>query len=118
VKRLLAFGVPTAVLALAAAGCGSSDSTAGSDTTTPPRELTIEDALVGGAQGPVLVTGYAIPRDGELRLCSAILESYPPQCGEPSLEVRGDVGDDRIGERVSLVGDVEDGVLTVSAATR
>jgi hypothetical protein len=32
--------------------------------------------------------------------------------------VRGDVGDDRIGERVSLVGDVEDGVLTVSAATR
>ena len=24
-----------------------------------------------------------------MRLCSALLESYPPQCGEPSLVVEG-----------------------------
>jgi hypothetical protein len=115
VKRLVACGLLTAVLALVAAGCGSSDGTAGSGTS-PPRELTIEDALAAAAQGPVLVTSYVIRRDGRLRLCSAILESYPPQCGEPSLEVRGDIHDDPMGRRVSLVGDVEGGVLTVSVS--
>jgi hypothetical protein len=64
------------------------------------------------------VAGYVIETDGELQLCSAILESFPPQCGEPSLAIAGDVDEDLVGERVSLIGDVEDGVLTISETTQ
>jgi len=123
VKRFFAFGSVTVALALGAAGCGGSegtpdDGTPASGAAIPGGGLTIADAMVTSVDGPLLVAGYLIERDGELRLCSAILESYPPQCGEPSLEVRGEVDDDLIGEHVSLVGDVEEGVLTVSATTQ
>jgi hypothetical protein len=33
------------------------------------------------AEGPLLVRGYLIERDGELRICEAIPESSSPQCG-------------------------------------
>jgi hypothetical protein len=38
---------------------------------------------------PVAVTGFFIT-DGQVgRLCSAVAESYPPQCGEPALRLVG-----------------------------
>ncbi len=109
-----------AALALVAAGCGSDEGGTSDDgapsagAAIPGGGLTIQEALETTAEGPLVVAGYLIEQDGELRLCSAILESYPPQCGEPSLEVRGDVDRDQIGERVSLIGDVDGHVLTVS----
>lgn len=45
-------------------------------------------AHVGGE--PVLVNGALfIDPDGALRLCEAIAESFPPQCGGARLEVEG-----------------------------
>jgi hypothetical protein len=82
------------------------------------------------ASGSVTVEGALIAIEGEpVRMCSAILESYPPQCGEPSLEVCGldldslDLSSTRPGDDVTparwsyrpirLTGTVEDGVLLV-----
>jgi hypothetical protein len=105
------------VLALAATGCGGEDG-----------PLTPEEAR--DASGEVTVEGALIAIEGEpVRMCSAILESYPPQCGEPSLEVRGldldslelsstrpedDVTAARWSDRpIQVTGTVEDGVLVV-----
>jgi hypothetical protein len=103
--------------ALAATGCGGGDG-----------PLTPEEA--SDASGEVTVEGSLIAIDGEpVRMCSAILESYPPQCGEPSLEVQGldldslDLASTRPDDEVTparwsdrpirIAGTVEDGVLVV-----
>lgn len=113
--------------ALVLAGCGSDDSAssdaAGTSTTDsapvsqgapiPGGGLSIQEAIDSDLDGPLMVRGYLIERDGELRLCDAILESSPPQCGEPSLRVAGPAPAPSE-ERVSLLGEVEDGTITVS----
>lgn len=63
------------LLALACSGCGSDDGEAGA--TTP---------ATGGA---FEFTGYLFRVQGETRICDAILESYPPQCGGESYKVTG-----------------------------
>ena len=81
--------------------------------------------MSGERDGRVRVRGTLIAGAREVRLCSAILESHPPQCGEPSLRVRGldlvgvsnmeqakGVGWTR--RDVTLAGELEDGVLTVA----
>lgn len=113
-----------AALAFAFAGCGSGDDDAGPDTsasTTSPSlgapipggGLSIAEATASNLDGPLLVRGYLIERDGELRLCDAILESSPPQCGEPSLRVKGPAPGPSE-QRVSLLGEVENETITVS----
>lgn len=104
---------------LALAGCGS-DQSSQADPASPPAGaaipgggLSVQEALDSELAGPVLVRGYLIERDGELRLCELILESFPPQCGEPSLRVEGPTSA-ASEERVSLLGEVEDGTITVS----
>jgi hypothetical protein len=106
------------VLVLGLASCGGDDG-----PLTPGQARS--------ASGEVTVEGNLIAIEGEpVRLCSAILESYPPQCGEPSLQVRDldldalDLASTRPGddvtaarwsdEIVSLTGTVEAGVLAVS----
>ena len=109
----------TAAAALLLAACGGSDAPA-----SPDGVLTVEEALDAEGDGPFRVRGTLIAT-GDVRLCSAVLESHPPQCGQPSLVVRGldlvgvsnmeqakGVGWTR--REVTLVGEVEDGVLTVS----
>jgi hypothetical protein len=114
--------VRIAVLAaavVALAGCGSSGNDdpsqppASAGTPFPGGGLTIQEAIDSDLDGPLMVRGYLIERDGELRLCEAILESFPPQCGEPSLRVDGSAPS-ASEELVSLLGDVEDGTITVS----
>lgn len=106
----------TAVALLA--GCGGDDSPA-----SPEGVLTVEEALAAG--GPVRVRGTLIADAQGVRLCSAILESHPPQCGQPSLGVRGldlvgvsnmeqSKGVGWTSREVTLSGAVEDGVLTVA----
>ena len=89
-----------AALVLLAPACGGDDG-----------PVTIADAR--DRSGVFLVEGYLVERDGELRLCEAILESFPPQCGEPSLRAVGP-GLAPSEERVSLLGRVEDGTITVA----
>jgi hypothetical protein len=106
------------VLVAAATGCGG-----GNDGPLTPEEAR-------HASGEVTVEGALIAIDGEpVRMCSAILESYPPQCGEPSLEVRGldldsmDLASTRPDDEVTparwsdrpiqVSGTVESGVLVV-----
>lgn len=110
------------VLVHTVAACGGNGSAA-------EGPLTPEEARA--TSGKIAVTGSLIAIEGEpVRLCSAILESYPPQCGEPSLEVQGldldslDLASTRPGDEVTparwshrpieVTGTVEDGVLVAS----
>jgi hypothetical protein len=108
-----------AVAAAALAGCGGSDTAA-----SPERFLTVQQAV--DAEGPVRVRGTLIANAEGVRLCSAILESHPPQCGKPSLSVRGlDLvgvsnmeqakGVGWTSREVTLEGTVDDGVLTIAS---
>ncbi len=73
----------------------------------------------------VRVQGPVFRIDDTTRICSAILESFPPQCGEPSLVVTGwDIdtdpraqteGDVTWVEGVELAGTISDGTLTAAA---
>jgi hypothetical protein len=67
-------------------GCGDdgSDGASPGGTSTP---VFIDD--VSGSDDPQLVTGNLLVQGGEARLCSALAESFPPQCGDPSLLVNG-----------------------------
>ena len=106
-----------AALALAlvnVAGCGGDE---------PRRVLSVASART--ADGPVEVAGFLVSRGGETRLCAALAESYPPQCGEPSLCVEG-LDLERAGEleraegvtwserEVTLAGTVAAGVLRIA----
>ena len=106
------------------AGCGSGGEPAA--TQSPPAAgapapgggLSIEEATASDLDEPLMVRGYVIERDGELRLCEAILESHPPQCGEPSLRiVANGVPVAPSEEPTSLLGEVEDGEIRLSATS-
>ena len=116
---------------VALVGCGS-DAATRTETTgggaavgapAPDGGLSVRDAIASDLDGPLMVRGYVISRRGEYRLCEAILESEPPQCGEPSLRVEG-VDPTELRELsearapVSLLGDVEGDVLRVSETAR
>lgn len=103
----------TALAVLALSGCGDSgDSALDTDTDTdaagaaclagdpecadvptgtggpesrPDGSLLLSDAVGAGVDGPFLVAAYYVDAGDGARLCSALLESFPPQCGEPSL---------------------------------
>lgn len=71
------------VASLALTACLGDD--AGSildDPVTPEQALERPDGLVA-------VRGFLIDDGGGARICGAIAESYPPQCGGASLPVRG-----------------------------
>ncbi|MGH2357457.1 MAG: hypothetical protein ACRDGJ_05515 [Candidatus Limnocylindria bacterium] len=52
--------------------------------------ISIDEALAQAGIGPLLVNGSLfVGADGTVLLCSALAESYPPQCGGSRLEVRG-----------------------------
>lgn len=101
-------------------------------TTGPPAVgmgpgVTIEEALAGETDGPLLVNGYIVAEADVVRLCGALAESMPPQCGGDSLEVVGiDLDDYGVAEaqgvawtdeQVQVLGEVDGGVLRVSAQT-
>ena len=91
-----------AVLALAACGGSEDDSPVG-----------VGRAIERGSDEPQRVSGYVIERNGVPRFCEAILESFPPQCGEPSLRLVGAVAA-RPEEHVTLLGTVDGDVFRVS----
>ena len=96
------------LLTVLLAGCGG-----GSETDDP---VHVGEAIERGSDEPQLVSGYVIERSGVPRLCEAILESFPPQCGEPSLRLVGTV-DAGPEEHVTLRGTI-DGDAFVLATER
>ena len=123
-------GILAALLATAAlAGCGGDDSDDGNTvpgtTQAAGAGISIEEALESDSSEPLLVNGNLLVTDGQARLCSALAESFPPQCGGASLLVTGlDVaqveglimeGDVMWTDRpTQLAGVVSDGILTAS----
>lgn len=85
--------------------------------------LTITDAA--DATGQVTVTGFLVDVAGESRLCEALAESFPPQCGGASvtltsldqidpdeLKTEGDVT--WTDYQVTVFGEMVDGTLVVT----
>jgi hypothetical protein len=100
--RTFALIATLAAAAAALAGCGgdddaparAADATTGS--TTPQVSglgagpaVSIDEALASGSNEMQLVAGNLLSQGGEVRLCSALAESFPPQCGGASLHVVG-----------------------------
>jgi len=109
-----------AALTLALAGCGSDSSgggaDAGSDAGSAGIGMSVQEALLVELDAPTLVSGYLIEEGGTLKLCESLAESEPPQCGEPSLMVKGGTLPDRPrGELVDLRGIVQAGAIDVAA---
>ena len=84
--------------ALALAGCGDSedDAAGGAGTSVPQTSglgagpgISIEEAIAADTDELLLVNGNLLADGDEVRLCYALAESFPPQCGGPSLVVEG-----------------------------
>jgi hypothetical protein len=67
---------------LALVGCGGEDEAGGS-----PAEIMVEEAV--DHEGPAVVTGSLLAHGDDVRLCAALAESFPPQCGGGSISVVG-----------------------------
>lgn len=103
-------------------GCGGNADAPSSASAGPG--VSIEEALESTSNEPLLVNGNVLAQGGEVRFCSALAESFPPQCGGPSLRIDGldlEEVDGLVTEGdvswtdapVRLLGIVEDGVLTL-----
>lgn len=75
-RRLLHLAL--AALLLVLVGC--SDDGAGDDGP-----LTVEQLVDRQPDDVVVVRGFLLADDIGPRMCAAILESFPPQCGEPAV---------------------------------
>ena len=88
--------------------------------------ISIAEALASTLDGPLLVNGAVVITDGEARLCSALAESFPPQCSGDAMAVfRLDLAtldlqhaDDVrwTASPVQLLGFVQGGVLVIDDA--
>jgi inhibitor of cysteine peptidase len=54
-------------------------------TASAPGPLEIDGLIEGGEASDVTVAGFVIWDDTSARLCSVLLESFPPQCGAPDV---------------------------------
>lgn len=111
---------------LAVAACGGGSTKADEQPARPAAGapipsggLSVSEAIASDVAGPLAVRGYVIAREDEYRLCEAILESDPPQCGEPSLRIEGPPRDELETltdheAQVSLLGEVADSTIRVS----
>lgn len=79
--------------------------------------------LAGCGGGESVERGYLVDAGEGVRLCEALAESFPPQCGGRSLRVEGPLPDVAWSEaegvrwtdgQVELRGEVEDGTLVLS----
>lgn len=85
-SRLLAV-VSLSGLLVAFSGCGSGEDPPANAGAGGP--ITVEQLVARSADTPIAVQGMLHVEGGVTRLCGAILESYPPQCGQPSVELVG-----------------------------
>jgi hypothetical protein len=111
-----------ALFAVAVAGCGQD-----AEPAARAGVLSAQQAVETSSEEPVRVRGFLVVDPGaEARLCHGLAESYPPQCGEASLVVKGlrplelrplerAQGVAWSNDGVTLHGLVADGVLRVVA---
>lgn len=124
-KAFICIALVLAVVALPA--CGGDDDEPSDDTSriAAGPGISIDDALASSSEEQLLVNGNLLAQGDEIRLCSALAESFPPQCGGASLVVEGlkleevdglvTEGDVSWTDRpIQLLGVVSDGTLTVS----
>lgn len=124
-RLMLLLGIAAVILG----ACASADDTTNAATdyqdVRPGQVAALEDGT------EVRVTGTLFITPESVRLCESIMESYPPQCGEPAVELTGLTGDDVIGLSrpvepgledvvwsdfpVSLFGTVQDEAVAVAA---
>lgn len=76
----------------------------GGPQSGPDGSVDVAAAVEAGIQGPFLISGYYLKDPSGERLCATLRESFPPQCGEPSLPLRLTREADR---QVTTEGDVE-----------
>ena len=126
-KALALVSLATAFLVACGANGEPADDPAGSPQVSGIAAgpgISIEEALVSQLDEMLLVNGNLLAEGGKVRLCSALAESFPPQCSGASLQVEGvkleevdglvTEGDVSWTDRpIQLLGVVEDGVLTV-----
>ena len=122
-----ALALVTACSAVPSAGGGGAGTPApGNPGQGTGPGIFVEDALRSTSQEPLLVRGAVVATREEVRLCSALAESYPPQCGGPSLKVEGldlstveglksHAGVRWTETEIKLLGHVRNGVLTIAA---
>lgn len=104
---------------------GTGGAVSGPDGSLPVADVVAVQAD-GGIDGGFLVSGYYVAAGDEARLCEALLESFPPQCGGDSLPLdtsgtavqadtrtEGDVTWSE--ERISVEGQLVDGVFVVGS---
>lgn len=128
-------------LSVAFAACGGDDQ--GNDGSVNPPSggptsaigpgISVAEALENSSGQPLLVNGFIVVTGGRTRLCEALLESFPPQCGGPRLDVQNldlaTIDDLMMGtldsqavswtdQQIQLLGTVSDGVLSVSGTAR
>jgi hypothetical protein len=70
---------------IALTGCGANGGVAHDDC--PDRSYRVEEVVRDRPSGVFEVEGYIVSEGGETRLCSALLESHPPQCGATSIRL-------------------------------
>jgi hypothetical protein len=91
-----------ALIGVALAACSVPASASVAPTVPPaatdPGPAIDTDALVAAAAAndgqAVRVKGFLLAADGVTRLCSIVMESYPPQCGGGTVTLEGEVPDD------------------------
>lgn len=110
-RRPFRFAIVAIGLALLMAACAGAETPSSIDPTSSPSApaghdadgllaladgsaggpgITIDQAIAQAGSEPLLVNGALfIGPDGTVRLCSAIAESFPPQCGGTRLLVTG-----------------------------
>lgn len=84
-RMMTALAVLLVVVVLSVA-CGGDDTDA--DADPDPGQKDVAGALEASVGSEVTVSGFLIvDRDGAARLCSGLLESFPPQCGDDRIDL-------------------------------
>ncbi len=87
-RRLIRYLLPGLLLAVIV-GCGGDD--IGGTKLGDGAELTEIGQALKAANGSVVTVGgfLIVDTDGNSRLCSVLLESFPPQCGGDRIDLPG-----------------------------
>ncbi len=136
-KKLLPLfaGMTLAALLVIACGGDDIDSTDNGPSAGLGPGISIGDAIASDLDGPLLINGFLVIQGGEhddpeeVRICEALAESFPPQCGGRFLVVEGldlksieglmsEGAVSWTDAFVQVLGKIEGEVLTVSATSQ